>query len=59
MENKYEQKEEDKILQEINDVLDSQEWGGRHDKIVIRLTFKGKYRLMPIEIEQKVFRKQI
>ncbi len=53
----FEEKEKDKILQEIHDVLESQQWGGSHDRIIIKLTFRGKLNLMPIEIDQKVMRK--
>lgn len=52
-----EERKKDAILQEINDELERQEWGGSCEKTTIKLIFKGKFEMMPIEVDQKVKRK--
>lgn len=55
----WERREKDKILQEINDELERQDWGGDYEKVTIRVTLKGRLNLMPLEIDQRVKRRSI
>lgn len=53
----HENRKKDSILQAINDELERQDWGGDYEKVTIRVTFKGKFEMMPIEVDQRVKRK--
>ncbi|MFC1644568.1 hypothetical protein ACFL08_00900 [Patescibacteria group bacterium] len=45
-----EQKQKDQILQEIHNELEMQDWGGNYDKVILRVAFKGKLNILPIEL---------
>lgn len=54
-----EERKKDKILQILNDELEMQNWGDGYDKVTIRVTFRGKFEMMPLEVEQKQRRKPL
>lgn len=45
-----EEKKKDEILQKINDILDRNDWGGNHKKMIIKICFKGKFWMLDPEI---------
>lgn len=49
----YEEKQKDEILQKINDTLEKYDWGGRCDRLVVKVVFRGKYNLKPIIVQNK------
>lgn len=56
-EEKWDDKEKDRITQEIYDLLEMQKWGEGFDRVVIKLIFKGKFNMMDPEIDQRIKRK--
>lgn len=48
-----EQKAKDAIVQELVDALESEDWGGKHDRTIIKVILKGRLNMMPIEIDAK------
>lgn len=50
-----EEKEKDRILQAIMDVLEAQLWGDRSERTIIKVYLQGKLDLKKIEVEYKVF----
>lgn len=46
----WEEKQKDSILQKINDLLESYDWGGNHKKMIVKLVFKGKMWMLDPEI---------
>jgi len=47
---KYEEQKKDEILQRINDILEEYDWGEHHKKMILKLSFKGKFWLCDPEI---------
>lgn len=47
---KEEEKQKDKILQEINDTLEDHDWGGGCDPMVVKIVFIGKFEIKPIMV---------
>lgn len=46
--NPQEEKHKDDILQKINDELEKLEWGGECKKMVLKITFEGRFNMRPI-----------
>jgi hypothetical protein len=44
------ERQKDKILQTINDILEEHDWGGRHKKLVVKISFKGRLWMLDPEI---------
>lgn len=44
---KEEEKKKDEVLQQINDLLEQLNWGCGCDRLIVKLTFEGKYKLNP------------
>ena len=38
-----EEKSKDEILQQINDILESEDWGGREESLILELVFDRQY----------------
>lgn len=53
---KNEEKQKDAILQQINDALESEEWGGRGESLILELAFERKYDCQ-IRLRKKLTRK--
>lgn len=51
---KYEDQEKDRILQVVNDTLESLDWGARHERVIVKIILKGKFQLMEPEIDLKI-----
>ena len=45
-----EEKKKDEILQKVNDLLDANDWGDGHKKMILKITFKGKFWMLDPEI---------
>lgn len=45
-----EEKEKDRILQIINDLLEQNDWGGKHKKMILKISFKGKFWMLDPEV---------
>jgi len=58
-ENKYDERVKDRIMQEIYEEIERQDWGGAGSKVVIRVAFSGKLKFQPIEVQIKQNRRLI
>lgn len=45
-----EEQKKDEILQKVNDLLEANDWGGNHKKMVIKISFKGRFWMLDPEI---------
>ena len=45
-----EEKKKDEILQKVNDLLDANDWGDGHKKMILKINFKGKFWMLDPEI---------
>ncbi len=41
--NKNEEKQKDEILQQINDILEAEDWGGQDKSLILELSFDRQY----------------
>lgn len=41
--NEYEEKQKDEILQQINDALEKEDWGGSCKHVLLKIFFEGKF----------------
>ena len=53
MEKKWERNKKDKIIEQLYKLLEKKEWGGQCDRLVLRITFHGKYEIHPIQVEER------
>lgn len=51
--NKWEEKEKDKIVQVLYDLLEKYDWGGDYHKIVLEIPFKGKFNMLDADVRVK------
>lgn len=51
---KYEEQQKDRILQVVNDTLESLDWGDRHERVIVKIILKGKFQMMEPEIDLKI-----
>jgi hypothetical protein len=53
MEKQWERNKKDKIISRLYKLLENKEWGGQCDRLVLRITFRGKYEIHPIQVEER------
>jgi hypothetical protein len=41
--NQQAEKQKDSILQQINDILEAEDWGGRDESLILELAFERQY----------------
>lgn len=39
----FEEKQKDEILQQVNDILESEDWGGKGESLILELVFSHQY----------------
>ncbi|MEF3692242.1 MAG: hypothetical protein V3574_04290 [Candidatus Moraniibacteriota bacterium] len=47
---KEEEKQKDRILQEIHDALEDNQWGGGCDLMVVKVIFTGRLEIKPVMV---------
>lgn len=57
--NRVEEKLKDEILQEINDLLEKENWGGGCERLTVKIVFEGRYNLKPLFVNRKEIIKNI
>ena len=50
---KWEEKQKDGILQQINDRLEDEDWGAGCDRFVIKVVLEGRFNLTDILVQKK------
>lgn len=45
-----EEKRKDEILQRFHDLMEANNWGGNHKKMVVKMAFKGKFWMLDPEV---------
>ena len=53
IQNKFEEKQKDEILQEINDLLEKENWGDGCERLSIKVVFEGHFNLQPLLVNRK------
>lgn len=43
-----EEKQKDEVLQQINDALEKEDWGGNCEMLIFRIVFNGKFKINSI-----------
>lgn len=51
--NPQEEKQKDDVLQQINDALEKENWGGNCERLFIKIVFNGKFNIQPVCIIKK------
>lgn len=52
----WQNSEKDKILQQVNDALESVGWGSKHDVVKMTVIFTGEFMIEPIEFKVRAKR---